>query len=121
MPRTLHHPSAPPARLSDQATALSFVELARGEPPRPETIVLLADDAPLGHTCFIVSGTAAPDDVLDVAALAVEVAERSPTVHAVLLASVRPPDAIAIAVDGRGHQHRSGGAGHSAGRERTDV
>jgi hypothetical protein len=114
VPHTLHHPSASPARLSDPAAVLRLVELARSEPPRPETVVLLADDAHLGHTCFIVSGTAAPDDVLDVAALAVEVAERSPMVHAAVLASVRPDDAIAIAVGGHGRAHL-------AVRERNDV
>ena len=92
MPHTLHHPSAPPARLTDAVAALQLVDLAISRPLRPETVVFLADDAHLGHTCFIVSGTSGVDDVLDVAALVVEVAERSPAVHAVVLATVRPAE-----------------------------
>ena len=94
MPRSFHHPSAPPARLTDAVAALQLVDLAISRPLRPETVVLLADDAHLGHTCFIVSGTSYVDDVLDVAALVAEVAERSPAVHAVILATVRPAEPI---------------------------
>jgi hypothetical protein len=96
VPRTLHHPSAPPARLTDAVAALQLVDLTISRPLRPETVVFLADDTHLGHTCFIVSGTSAIDDVLDIAALVVEVAERSPTVHAVVLATVRPAAPIAV-------------------------
>ena len=95
MPHTLHHPSAPPARLTDGVAALQLVDLAVSRPLRSETVIFLADDAHLGHTCFVVSGTSAADDVLDVAALVVEVAERSPAVHAVVLATVRPVEPIA--------------------------
>jgi hypothetical protein len=95
VPHTLHHPSAPPARLTDAVAALQLVDLAVSRPLRSETVVFLADDAHLGHTCFTVSGTSAADDVLDVAALVVEVAERSPAVHAVVLATVRPTGPIA--------------------------
>jgi len=95
VPHTLHHPSAPPARLTDAVAALQLVDLAVSRPLRSETVVFLADDAHLGHTCFMVSGTSAADDVLDVAALVVEVAERSPAVHAVVLATVRPTEPIA--------------------------
>ena len=59
MPRTLHHPSAPPARLTDEVAALQLVDLAISRPLRSETVVFLADDAHLGHTCFVVSGTSA--------------------------------------------------------------
>ena len=97
MPHTLHHPSAPPARLTDAVAALQLVDLAISRPLRSETVVFLADDSHLGHTCFIVSGTSAVDDVLDVAALVVEVAERSPAVHAVVLATVRAAEPIASA------------------------
>ena len=75
---------------------LQLVDLAISRPLRPETVVLLADDAHLGHTCFIVSGTSCVDDVLDVAALVAEVAERSPAVHAVVLATVRPAEPIGV-------------------------
>jgi hypothetical protein len=97
VPRTLHHPSAPPARLTDAVAALQLVDLAISRPLRSETVVFLADDSHLGHTCFIVSGTSAVDDVLDIAALVVEVAERSAAVHAVVLATVRPAEPIATA------------------------
>ncbi len=95
MPHTLHHPSAPPARLTDGVAALPLVDLAVSRPLRSETVIFLADDAHLGHTCFVVSGTSAADDVLDVAALVVEVAERSPAVHSVVLATVRPAEPAA--------------------------
>ena len=104
MPHTLHHPSAPPARLTDAVAALQLVDLAISRPLRSETVVFLADDSHLGHTCFIVSGTSAVDDVLDVAALVVEVAERSPAVHAVVLATSVPP-----------HPSPRGGATSTAG------
>jgi hypothetical protein len=92
VPHTLHHPSAPPARLTDEVATLQLLDLAISRPHRSETVVVLADDAHLGHTCFIVSGTSAADDVLDIAALVLEVAERSPAVHAVVLATVRPAE-----------------------------
>ena len=59
---------------------------AASDPPQPETLVLLLDDAHVGHTCFVVSSTERPDDVLDVAHLVAELAERSTVVHAVVLA-----------------------------------
>jgi hypothetical protein len=89
VPRTLH-PSAPSVHLSDAADALDLVEQVVDRPLRPETLVVLADDAHWAHTCFAVSGTAVPDDVTDIASLVVELAEREPAIHAVLIASVRP-------------------------------
>src|SRR5262245_40526553 len=89
MPRTLH-PSAPSVHLSDAADALDLVDLVVDRPLRPETLVVLVDDAHWAHTCFVVSGTASPDAVTDIASLVVELAEREPTIHAVLMASVRP-------------------------------
>ena len=96
MAPTLRHPffdsagqGVTPVPLTDASAALAIVRLAASDPPRPETVVLFLDDAHLGHGCCIVSGTTAPDDVLDVAALATEVAGRSPDVHAVVLATIR--------------------------------
>jgi len=105
VPHTLHHPSSSPARLTDAVAARQLVDLAISRPLRSETVVFLADDSHLGHTCFIVSGTSAVDDVLDVAALVVEVAERSPAVHAVVLATVRPGTTRTVAATWRpGHR-----------------
>jgi hypothetical protein len=75
--------------LTDAEEALAVVRLAASDPSRPETIVLFLDDAHVGRACCIVNGTTAPDDVLDVGALAAEVAGRSPDLHAVVLATVR--------------------------------
>jgi hypothetical protein len=82
-------PRVTPAPLTDAEAALVVVRLAASDPPRPETVVLFLDDAHVGRGCCIVSGTTAPDDVLDVGALAAEVAGRSPDLHAVVLATVR--------------------------------
>ncbi len=96
MAPTLRHPSFDPAGqgvtpvpLADAPSALAVVRLAASDPPRPETVVLFLDDAHVGKGCCIVSGTTGPDDVLDVGALAAEVAGRSPDVHAVVLATIR--------------------------------
>jgi len=89
VPRTLH-PSAPSVHLSDAADALDLIELVVDRPLRPETLVVLVDDAHWAHTCFAVSGTASPDAVTDIASLVVELAEREPAIHAVVMASVRP-------------------------------
>ncbi len=96
MAPTLRHPSFDPAGqsltpgpLTDAAAAMAVVRLAASDPPRPETVVLFLDDVHVGRGCCIVSGTTAPDDVLDVGALAAEVAARSPDIHAIVLATVR--------------------------------
>jgi hypothetical protein len=96
MAPTLHHPSfdpagpgATPTPLTDADAAVAVIRLAASDPPRPETVVLFLDDAHVGRACCIVSGTTAPDDVLDVGALAADVAARSPELHAAVLATVR--------------------------------
>jgi hypothetical protein len=81
-----------PAPLASAADVLDAVLVAASDPPEPETLVLLLDDGHVGHTCFVVSSTERPEDVLDVAHLVAELAERSTVVHAVVLASVRPED-----------------------------
>ena len=83
-------PGATPIPLNDARAALAVVRLAASDPPRAETVVLFLDNAHVGRGCCIVSGTSAPDDILDVGALAAEVAGRSPNLHAVILATVRP-------------------------------
>ena len=95
MAPTLHHsfgpagPGATPTPLTDADAALAVIRLAIGAAARPETVVLFLDDAHVGRACCIVSGTTAPDDILDVGALAAEVAGRSPDLHAAVLATVR--------------------------------
>jgi hypothetical protein len=95
MAPTLHHsfgpagPGATPTPLTDADAALAVIRLAISATARPETVVLFLDDAHVGRACCIVSGTTAPDDVLDVGALAAEVAGRSPDLHAAVLATVR--------------------------------
>jgi hypothetical protein len=93
VPRTHPHPRprrrmrlAPLAGADD---ALDVVRLAASDPPEPETVVLMLDDAHVGHVCFVVNGTRHPDDVLDVAHLVGELADSSTSVQAVVLASLR--------------------------------
>jgi hypothetical protein len=76
--------------LASEADALEVVLLAASTPLRAETVVVLLDDTHAGTTCFVVSGTDDPDDVVDVARFVSELAERSDAVHAVVLASMRP-------------------------------
>jgi hypothetical protein len=89
--------------LTSAADALSVISLASSCPPRPETVVLLLDDELSGRACMVVEGTTERDDVLDVARLAVEVAEQGPCIHAAVLATVRtgpvPPASVTDAPD----------------------
>jgi hypothetical protein len=69
--------------------ALDVIALARSSPPKPETIGLLLDADLVGRTCVVVDATSDPDDVLDVARLLAEVAEREPKLQAAVIASIR--------------------------------
>ena len=96
-----------PIPLTSYDDALDVVLLAASDPPQAETLVLLLDDGHAGTTCFAVTGTEAPDDVLDVARLVAELAEGQPSVHAAFLASVRPASRPGLlAGEGRGDLDR---------------
>ncbi len=98
--RHRHRTAARDLRITGADQALDVVRLAASEPRRPETVALLLDDGHVGRTCFVVDGTTNPDDVVEVARLVAEVAEREAVVHAVVLASIR----LGVpAPDERGH------------------
>lgn len=66
---TLPHrlPRAAVDPIGDERTLMAIVRAAAARPPRHETIVMLLDDARCGLALLIVSGTARPDDVIEVA------------------------------------------------------
>ena len=84
-----------PIRNGDDA--MEVISLAVHQPLRPETIVLLLDDAGYGGTITVISGTHRADDVLRVVECLAEVACASLTVAALVVASVRPNGAATSA------------------------
>jgi hypothetical protein len=84
-----------PIRNGDDA--MDVISLALHQPLRPETVVLLLDDAGYGGTITVVSGTHRADDVLNVVECLAEVACASVTVAALVVASVRPSGGITSA------------------------
>lgn len=76
--------------IRDGDDAMEVISLALHQPLRPETVVLLLDDAGYGGTITVVSGTHRADDVLNVVECLAEVACASSTVAALVVASVRP-------------------------------
>jgi hypothetical protein len=89
--RRHHRPSVRAIPIQGSRDALDVVSLAAAEPLRAETIALLLDDDHVGRACVVIEGTQEPDDVVDVAELMAELAERDGDVHAIVLASIRPP------------------------------
>jgi hypothetical protein len=88
--RRHHRPSVRAIPIHGSRDALDVVSLAAAEPLRAETIALLLDDDHVGRACVVIEGTQEPDDVVDVAHLMTELAERDIGVHAIVLASIRP-------------------------------
>ena len=86
------------------ADALAVVSRLAATPARPETIALLLDDGRLCRTSLVVEGTREPDDVLSVARLLAEASEREPSIHAVVLASVRTDHVDAAPIIRREHE-----------------
>ena len=68
---------------------MDVISLALHQPLRPETVVLLLDDAGYGGTITVVSGTHRADDVLNVVECLAEVACASLTIAALVVATVR--------------------------------
>jgi len=88
--RRHHRPSVRAIPIHGSRDALDVVSLAAAEPLRAETIALLLDDDHVGRACVVIEGTQEPDDVVDIARLMAELAERDVDVHAIVLASIRP-------------------------------
>ena len=81
-----------PIRSSDDA--IEVIALALHQPLRPETVVLLLDDSGFGSTITVVAGTHRADDVLQVVECLAEAACSSLTIAALVVASVRPDNAV---------------------------
>ena len=100
--RRHHRPSVRAIPIHGSRDALDVVSLAAAEPLRAETIALLLDDDHIGRACVVIEGTQDPDDVVDVAHLMAELAERDVAVHAIVLASIRPRAATATVLESAG-------------------
>jgi len=88
-----HPHRLPRARIDpivDPTTALRLVRAAMALPPRPETVVVLLDDAHCGVAIVSVDGTADPDQVVAVVECLANPALVESDVAAMIVASVRP-------------------------------
>jgi hypothetical protein len=70
--------------------AIAVVSLVIHRPLEAETIAFFLDENSRSNVITVVSGTTDPDSVLSVAECMAMVADRSPTLCGVVLASVRP-------------------------------
>jgi hypothetical protein len=85
-----HLPRAGVDRITSQQAALSVVAMAIHRPLRHETIALLLDRQHRGSAVVVISGTEAPDDVIDVVSRLVSPFAHDGSIGAVVVASVRP-------------------------------
>lgn len=76
--------------IRDPATALRVVRLAMHHPPVDQVVAVLLDHERRGGSIVVVTGTARPDDVLDVAERMTEAALGADHIDALVLASIRP-------------------------------
>jgi hypothetical protein len=72
---------------------------ALAEPRRPETIVLLLDARHRGSVVLVCADASRPSQVLQLAALLLEVAAATPPLRAVVLATARPGAGIVPSAD----------------------
>ena len=89
-PRSIRLPRAGVDAIDQEATALAVVRTVAAWPPRPETILVLLDDARCGIGLVVVSDTVDPDAVLEVAERIRDPAVHDGRVAAAVVASVRP-------------------------------
>jgi hypothetical protein len=91
-----HLPRAGVDRITSQQAALSIVAMAIHRPLRHETIVLLLDHQHRGSAVVVISGTEAPDDVIDVVSRLVSPHADDGSIGAVVVASVRPDQCAGV-------------------------
>ena len=91
-----HLPRAGVDRITSQQTALSIVAMTIHRPLRHETIVLLLDHQHRGSAVVVISGTEAPDDVIDVVSRLVSPHADDGSIGAVVVASVRPDQCAGV-------------------------
>jgi hypothetical protein len=91
---THHHPRRlPRARvdpITDSADALALIRRVLATPARPETIVVVVDDAHRGLGLVSVSGTTEPDQVVTVVECLAQPAAFDGEAGGLIVASVRP-------------------------------
>ncbi len=101
-----HVPRAHVDPLTSIADVLAITELAITRPLCPETVVLFLDSERRGCGLSVVSGTASPDAVLDVAECLAGAAQDIDSVDGIVLVSVRPGDTLAPGDVERWHELR---------------
>ena len=73
--------------------AIAVISLVVHRPLEAETIAFFLDENSCSNVITVISGTTEPDSVLSVAECMAMVADRSPTLCGVVLATVRPDSA----------------------------
>lgn len=89
-PRRTRLPRAGIDPIDDESTALALITTAVTWPLRPETIVVLLDDARCGIGLVVVSGTDADDAVLEVTERILDPQVHDGRVAAAIVTTVRP-------------------------------
>ena len=89
-PRPSRLPRAGIDPIDDELTALALIKTAVAWPLRPETIVVLLDDARCGIGLVVVSGTPDADAVLEVGERILDPQVHDGRVAAAIVATVRP-------------------------------
>lgn len=89
--------------IDDAETALAMIAMAIERPLRDETIVLLLDGARRGRAIVVVSGTEAPDSVVEVVECLTQ-GEGCEELGAVIVCTVRPPAVAAEPIDRPGDE-----------------
>ncbi len=85
------------AALRTPDDALRVVLAAVAQPPEAETVVLLLDARHRGGTCLVCRGAASALQVASLVPILVQAAAQEPALAAVVLATVRPGEGIAVA------------------------
>jgi hypothetical protein len=88
-------PAGPALRTPDDALRVVLATIAR--PPEAETVVLLLDARHRGGTCLVCRGAASALQVTSLVPILVQAAAHEPALAAVVLATVRPGEGLAVA------------------------
>jgi len=86
--------------LAGPEDALRVILAATSEPPRRETVAVLLDSAHRGLSpCLVCDGASRADQVIDLGGLLAALVERDAAFGAVVLATSRPGEGIALAAE----------------------
>ena len=89
-----HVPRAYRDPINGPDDAIALLSVAIAEPLCYETIAIALDDRRCGGTITVVSDTVNPDAVVDVAEVMCMAMCKNPSIHSLLIASVRPGGAV---------------------------